>query len=431
MKNISILIAFFQFMVFNVIAQSDFKRGYIIKNNNDTIYGIIANKRNTYSAQYCIFKINDQAPKQVFSPEDIKAYRFLDGKYYISNQITEGDVKKRVFLEYLIKGIVNVYYYEDKEGEHYFANKTGDSILHELKNSDDVYSNDESGQNGSSIFLKSDATYHFSKREYIGLLKYMFQDSPKVCDEVDNLLLSHKSLIKIAREYHNSVCSGDECIVYEKKEAKNQLFFGPIIGLNEISFSKGKSSDPLECFQNAQFNSVFYPSFGIFVKARMPYINNENLYLQYEVSVSHVSFHASNPYTVPEGTTTYVYDMTEHQSTLNNNLFLKWELLKGKIRPTFQLGILVRSLIKSDFAISRSVKHSYSSEETHEDLTINGSVFNSTDMMPTIGVGLKSKITKYRELFVDFRGSFYTGLEALKHVYSNVFSMNIGLQINK
>jgi hypothetical protein len=47
------------------------------------------------------------------------AFRFLDSKYYVTKEINN----KKSFLEYLIKGKINIYYMRDEKGDHYYLDK--------------------------------------------------------------------------------------------------------------------------------------------------------------------------------------------------------------------------------------------------------------------------------------------------------------------
>ena len=62
-----------------------------------------------------------------YLPADINGYRYTDNKMYISKLLIKDNEilnAKRVFLEYLVKGTMNLYYYRDKnKDEHYYVEK--------------------------------------------------------------------------------------------------------------------------------------------------------------------------------------------------------------------------------------------------------------------------------------------------------------------
>ncbi|NJK84854.1 MAG: hypothetical protein HC906_01615 [Bacteroidales bacterium] len=163
-------------------AQSDFRNGCIILNNNDTIYGLIDYKGNIAIAKQCVFKKDENSTKQNFIPGEIRGFRFTNSKYYISKSIEVDHELKILFLEYLINGVVDVYYYRDDKGEHYFIEDENGNF-HELKNED-------------KEIVINQTRYLKESKEYINVLKYIFKESPMISKKVDYVGLNHKSLIK-------------------------------------------------------------------------------------------------------------------------------------------------------------------------------------------------------------------------------------------
>ncbi len=96
-------------------SQNNFQKGYIISNKNDTVTGLIkygSNYENTYK---CSFQVNPDSPVETYLPDEIKAYRFDDGKFFISKKLNPSD-SSNIFLEFLFDGIVDVYGYFDERG---------------------------------------------------------------------------------------------------------------------------------------------------------------------------------------------------------------------------------------------------------------------------------------------------------------------------
>ncbi|MFW6328445.1 MAG: hypothetical protein ACOC2F_09060, partial [Bacteroidota bacterium] len=104
-------------IVNNLNGQPEFKPGYVILNNGDTLKGEIDNRGDMLMSKVCWFKPADWDTVVRYKPGNIEAYRFIDGKYYVSRQLETG---KHVFLEYLINGELNVYYYRGKDGYNYY-----------------------------------------------------------------------------------------------------------------------------------------------------------------------------------------------------------------------------------------------------------------------------------------------------------------------
>ena len=165
------------------MAQSDYQNGYIITNENDTIYGLINNRGYVKNAKECTFKTGQDSEKINYTPDMIQAYRFIDGKYYVSKKIKVDEMESQVFLEYLIDGILDIYYYRENEkesynsGDYYFIDN-GDGELQFLNNKsyDVLASVWDNNTDPQTIYRKE------SKR-YVGLLKLMTKDSPTLSQE--------------------------------------------------------------------------------------------------------------------------------------------------------------------------------------------------------------------------------------------------------
>lgn len=181
-------------------AQTDFRPGYIIKASGDTIHGAIDYRGDLIMSSTCRFK-NAHNQVEEYSPADIIAYRFIDSKFYVSKIVNN----KKVFLEYLIKGKVNVFYMRDDHGDHYYLSKE-DEVLVEIP-----YEESIRYVNNTQVLYKSS--------NHIGLLNYFMQDAPELKSRIDRMKEpGHHNLIKIAEEYHYAVCDDEQCIIYEKHQ---------------------------------------------------------------------------------------------------------------------------------------------------------------------------------------------------------------------
>lgn len=206
-------------------AQSDFRHGYIINNAGDTVVGKIDYRGDLLMCSVCTFKNNNKVVKQ-YSPIDIKAFRFLDSKYYVSREVGE----KIVFLEYLIKGEVNIYYLRDDAGDHYYIDKDS-SRLTEIPYKEEIKTIDH-----KLMLSKS--------KNHVGLLSYYMQDAPELQARIERLKKpEHQNLIKIANEYHNAICTDHECLIFERKiplfKVSLELFTGTTSIKNATSTNYG------------------------------------------------------------------------------------------------------------------------------------------------------------------------------------------------
>ena len=200
---------------------SQFRNGYIIKNDNDTIYGFIDFEGSIQNSDHCKFKTLPDSPAEIYYPGDIKAFRFLGSKYFSTSEIKINNKIKKVFLEWLIKGRASILTYSSNNmNPRYFILPERDS-LYELQNSINIFERMDKGVM---------TTYQTTKKEYVGTLLYYLKDCPSISHDIESTDLSSKPLIKIAKEYHEITCKNEECIVFEDKSRKLKYESGFSLG---------------------------------------------------------------------------------------------------------------------------------------------------------------------------------------------------------
>jgi hypothetical protein len=195
-------------------AQTDFRSGYVISLNGDTLYGEIDYRGDELMSRICKFRADKNRNIKQFSPDDIKAYRFTDSKFYVSKEY-KGE---KEFLEFLINGVVDIYYLRDITGDHYFIDKE-DSQLTEIPYSEGIkYINNQ--------------PYFYASKSFQGILWYYMKDAPDFKKRIEIIEKpDHQSLIKLAEDYNNAVCKDEKCIVYERKVPLIKISLEPRLGL--------------------------------------------------------------------------------------------------------------------------------------------------------------------------------------------------------
>jgi hypothetical protein len=261
------------FLMINVYSQYDFQEGYIITNNKDTIKGLIDKNSNNF--ENCRFKENDQSPVQNFLPYEIFAFRITNGGYFISKNIlikksyviykesvrvnnstgkTEYSfkaedtttVRKNVFLEYLLFGIIKIYYYHEKVNNYYFMEKDAmvDITPNIYRQVLGRYSYDEESNNSK------------------GKLIAMMGDCPQIIGNLNNSSISAENLVKIGKKYHNLMCKDYSCVDYHRQKRPTKVFpcFSAGIGYSRIIF---KSSDIISTDISREEKYVFTDFTGL------------------------------------------------------------------------------------------------------------------------------------------------------------------------
>jgi len=210
----------YQFIVFlalipfaTIKAQSEFLPGCIIRLTGDTVFGSIDSRNDGMMAKTCKFKPLNLEQESSYSPSEIAAYKFSKGTYYISKEV-DG---KKVFLEYLIKGKLNVYLLWDGINEHYYLEKEGLGLT-ELPY-----------EEGTSVI--DGLSYKTTSSKHKGILNVYMQDAPNLQHRIQEIGKPEtKALVKLAKDYHNQVCTSEKCIVYEKTPVKVKIALSLIGG---------------------------------------------------------------------------------------------------------------------------------------------------------------------------------------------------------
>lgn len=204
------------------MAQTDFRSGYIIKSAGDTIYGEVDFRGDMRMGSVCKFRKSDGIVDE-YSPKDIIAYRFIEGKYFVSKVVES----KSVFLEYLLNGTVSVYYLRDGSGEHYYLEKEGIGL--------------EEIPYEHEIRAEGNKQYDYNSTKHMGLLYVYMQDAPSIQNKIKAIKSpQHNNLIKLAENYHNAVCDGTECVIYEKKQPLLKINPEILGGGYAINFKENK-----------------------------------------------------------------------------------------------------------------------------------------------------------------------------------------------
>jgi len=256
-KSCVVFILFVIGFSFKNQAQSNFLPAYVLKTEFDTLYGFVNNNDYSSNSRFCDFKASEKGTTSRYFPEGIYGYRFINGKYYISRNIGIDNKPRALFMEYLIKGRLDIYFYQDESGvNHYMASK--DSFpLEELQYSKRIEEID-----GKHVEVVS--------RGYAGYLRFFTSDCPEIMDNIKNLdEPDHMNLIAFAKKYHELTCKNEKCIIYEKKlprKVKLSFYGGPVLGFSKPNLSI-KSGDL--CFgfnvllQQLQRNERIYLGIGL------------------------------------------------------------------------------------------------------------------------------------------------------------------------
>jgi hypothetical protein len=217
-------------------SQKGYDRGYIVTSKFDTLRGFIKTQSNYMNSRLCEFIKGGDSESRKYTPEDLISYRITDKKYYVSKEVKVDSVPLKLFLEYLVHGIADLYYLKEQKQEYYFLDK--DNQMVQLNNDGKVITRVENqGKSDEKIM-----TFYKPSLQYKRMMTVLFQDIPELQKRINNLNYDYRSLINITVDYHNAVCPDKECIDYTK-QATQSIFIEPWAGYRMETMSLKKSSD--------------------------------------------------------------------------------------------------------------------------------------------------------------------------------------------
>ncbi len=198
---------------FHLFAQTNYSNGSVISLSGDTIYGDIDHRVSKSLAQSVTFKA-DSIEETTYYPFDIEGFCLNDGRLFVSRIVEEDSV----FLEFLVNGELDLYYQRrDDEYDCYYIQRDGEPLVLLPYYEEVVWE-------GGDEVTEPVVGLRVSKR-HIGLLKYYTQDAPELVSRIDDLgQPKHRNLKKIVIDYHEMVCDGEECIVYQEEEPGLKLY---------------------------------------------------------------------------------------------------------------------------------------------------------------------------------------------------------------
>ncbi len=307
MKPAILAFSIFFLITLNLFGQTDFKPGYIVKINGDTIDGFISNKGLIKFNNACLFKVQEDSPEIRYTSNDLKGYSFLYGSTYQTKNISSDNNENILFLEVLLNGSVILFYLKDDKEIHYYIQYENSSLI-ELKNT-------------TTEVVVDDKRFIKQKKEYVGSLKIAFQDTPEILPEVDLVQLNHSSLTKIIIKYHK--VTGKEYVIYDDK--KVQSSWGFLIGPH---FSKVKfvAQDPSYNFVENE-NFEFMPTYSVsfLYSASNLFGISDKLRFNFLVGYRKNNYESEN--------------VTIKQNNLQFPIYLTYAILNKTIKPYFNIGI--------------------------------------------------------------------------------------------
>lgn len=440
MKYFVFLFKVFAIGIAQCYGQEALQPGFVVTHQQDTLYGWIENKGDTHSSKECIFRESENSSAVKYTPEDILTYRMEGSKYYVAQSLPDNG--KKVFLEYLIEGQIDLFFYRSTEGDHYLIQDNNNELVELYDKKTTVY--------------KEGKRYELKSRKYTHQLKYALSETPELYEKIDRLSLSHKSLILLIKIYHQKNC-GDSCLHYVKSLPKAKTTLGPLIGVNFytlhiddaqiIPFSHTDASN-FRIFndsyiQHKHVTRSLCPSLGLFINRTLPF-DHQNLSFQYELMYNKQSIRSHTTYAhwvkanyenqkVPFQEVVIDSDIKVDISSLGNTFTLRYIVNSSRFSPALYFGgffnlhmhsLYGRSLKIYNTSEELLLQTDFDNEELNEHTT-----FSVSSHGLTVGVGSMLKLSQRQHLHLNLR--YIRGFEMLgfTKAISNTLHVNMALPL--
>ena len=189
-------------------AQDNPKNGYIITNNQDTIFGMIDYRTNEINSTQCYFKADDSQEYTLYKPNEIAGYRFTDnGQYYVSRNFNDEDW---YFYEFIINGMLNLYCIQDGVDKIFYIEKEKTGQIVAYKEDILMYRGENDLQNKQT---KQKAQNLFS----------IISESEQARKDLEIGSMTKSKLIKLVKDYHEEMnTSSEDYIEFQTNNSINK-----------------------------------------------------------------------------------------------------------------------------------------------------------------------------------------------------------------
>lgn len=261
MKSLFLLTIIFLTTSMGAFAQDDFRDGFIINLEKDTIHGQLDYRSNAKNYLSARFKKDNVVTE--YGPQQISGFGYVGDKAFTSNALAD------YFVEILIGGELSLY----KFSTFYMVRRQNEE-LHKLE------VKTKKMENGSVGYSKDN--------KWKGILVALMDDCLlNMQQRVVSLAFREKDLTELVVEYNQ--CKGSEYTVYKENKRWARSSLGLAVGLNRSSVNVVAPRASLS-YLNEAYNSVD-PFIGIVLEVSSPRIS-EKVSFQTELQFSRVKYSA-------------------------------------------------------------------------------------------------------------------------------------------
>lgn len=314
-KQITLTLILLLIVVGSSYGQKDFRIGFIVTNENDTIQGQLDYRSNSKNYESCIFK--DEQGEKEYYPNQIRGFGYNNDKFF-SSQIIEGS-----FVEVLVIGDLNLF----RSKEKFHIRK--DTSFFDLE----------------SITRKVQINGKFVNTEtskWRGILSYTIGDCLENPDELaSNINLKVKDLTQLVIKYNE--CKGTEFTEYKTNKPWTKYTYGISLGLSRSEINTINDSGTF-AYMDDSYTSID-PSIGLLLAISSPRVS-EDLAFQGELHFLQSSYSSLVEFTTPKE----YHDTQIDVKTISLPLSLKYSF------PEQNYGLFLQGGVTFDYHFESNTK---------------------------------------------------------------------------
>jgi len=206
MKNIPAFLLLV-FISIQVTAQKEYRPGYIVTHNKDTLHGSIVYRHSLKNHTQCRFRNHEL--DTVYSPNDILGYGFPNDVFFTS-QVVEGE-----FAEVLILGQISLF----QSGKDFYIHKAG----HPYQLID------------KGTYVKKDGREGYVNPKWKGVFNYWSSDCGLNMVDLNNFVPGHRSLVELVLTYNR--CIGHDFVEYRTHKPWAQTELSIMAGVDYFTMN--------------------------------------------------------------------------------------------------------------------------------------------------------------------------------------------------
>ena len=296
-------------------AQKDYRRGYILTNDSDTIRGLL-NYKTGRLYEFAKFRRNPDDPPRNLGAEDIKGFGFDGDKVFISREIYLAEKGfKRLFLEILVQGEVSLF----KHKRSFYAARQNDSLYHLTNESRETYIQ------GQQYVAKSN--------QHIAILNMLLYDCVTLRPKIRTARPTEINLTRLIEAYNQ--CMGYPVTSFKDKKPWMTFKIGVLAGWNmtNINFKpKWPSSDYLLDASRMDHSPVV----GLAINAGFPRLN-EKLYFDGAFTYNKLALSSDSEFSNEFLSTRHNFTMEAEQWRITTGI--KYLFPERKVTPYLSAGL--------------------------------------------------------------------------------------------